>query len=196
MKVGLSMLAVVGAAGALLSAGPALACSMVPSLPGETSEARSVRLEVEAQAYERDRQKDLWRSADRVFTARVDRPAPPAAAAYDPRRDGPPEPPKPVKFDSTYWETTFALTPVAGLKGAVGSRSFEVVQSSSMTSCGFMHRFDDSAGSFNQQMLVEGEIIVVFITGPYPSQAGLLGTLKAEQAVDPALTAALAKAAR
>lgn len=180
--------------------GIATACLPAMSKPGETPEAARARWAAEADAYERNRQHDLWTKADRVFTARVSRGfelPPPPRRSYDPRRDGPPKPPEPVEvpvFDPSYWEVTWVIAPIAGLKGVAPTKSFEIVQSTSMTSCGHINRFNDGAGSFNQDDLDEGQIVVVFLKGPYPTQKGLLGTLTPDKVVDPALKAALAAA--
>jgi hypothetical protein len=64
----------------------------------------------------------------------------------------------------------------------------------SLTSCGPTFFFNDTGLDFSQSMLMENDVMVVFLTGPYPTQAGVLATLKPEQAVDPDLKAALALA--
>lgn len=184
-----------------MAAAPALACVPAPWIHGETEAARTARLVAEAEAYERDRQTALWAKADRVFTARVslpvDPPPPPPGQLYDPRRDGPPKPPKliPVPvFDANHWETRLVLEPVAALKAAAPARSFEIVETTSMTSCGYTVGFSDRTLSFSQAHLAEGDVVVVFLQGPYPTGDGVMGALKFGQVVAPEVKAALDKA--
>ena len=64
----------------------------------------------------------------------------------------------------------------------------------SRTSCGPAFFFNDTGLDFSQSMLMENDVVVVFLAGPYPTQAGVLATLKPEEIVDPDLKAALALA--
>ncbi len=83
----------------LLTAGTAFACVMEMPRPGESQAAREERWRSEAHAYALRTQRDLWTRADRVFIATVTEPEPPEAPPYDPRRDGPPRPPRLAKVD-------------------------------------------------------------------------------------------------
>jgi hypothetical protein len=192
--VGFALLGVLGAGGG------ATACVAALPMPGESQEAMDARLAAQMAAYELERQRGLWSSADRVFTARVSIPVipdPPPLRRYDPRRDGPPRPPKPVplpRLDFESGRTTWLIEPLADLKATRPPRPFEVVQWMSLTSCGPTFFFNDTGLDFSQSMLMENDVVVVFLKGPYPTQAGVLATLKPEQAVDPDLKAALALA--
>ncbi len=64
----------------------------------------------------------------------------------------------------------------------------------SLTSCGPTFFFNDTGMDFSQSMLMENDVVVVFLTGPYPTQAGVLAMLKRDEIVDPDLKAALALA--
>jgi hypothetical protein len=86
--------------------------------------------------------------------------------------------------------------PRAGLKGVAPLRAFEVIQSMSMTSCGPTYAFNEMAPAFWQSSLSDGEVVVVFLSGPYPTQAGVLATMRLDEVVDPTLRAALESAAR
>lgn len=167
--------------------------------PGETEQTWSARLEAEAANYERQRQRDLWRKADHVFTARVSFPAVPelAPARSSIRRgDGPPRPPRLVRLPAPDFSATrraWAFEPLAALKGVAPARGFEIQQTMSWTSCGPSFEFNDATPVFRQSALQEEQIVVVFLTGPYPTQGSILATLMLDEVTDPDLKAALAR---
>lgn len=91
-------------------------------------------------------------------------------------------------------EANLLVIPVAELKGVLPVRAFNVTQQGSWSSCGPVYEFNDGPLQFQQAPLSAGDTVIVFLTGPYPVQAGVLGTLRADQVVDPGIEAALAKA--
>jgi len=91
-------------------------------------------------------------------------------------------------------ETSLLVIPVVELKGVLPARAFKVTQRGSWTSCGPIYDFNDGPLQFQQAPLTAGDTAIVFLTGPYPIQTGVLGTLRADQVVDPDIEAALAKA--
>ncbi|ATQ43138.1 hypothetical protein [Caulobacter mirabilis] len=175
------------AAATFLSTGSAVACVMEAPLPGETAEAAQARWRSEAQASALRTQRDLWTQADRVFVATAAEPEPPEAPRYDPRRDGPPRPPRLVMVDVNGFERTMILTPSTALKGAPPLRAFEVIDSAAMTTCGYRFRFNSGG-------LSDKEPVVVFSTGAYPTRDRVLDALSFERIVDPEIRAALDRA--
>ncbi len=63
----------------------------------------------------------------------------------------------------------------------------------SWTSCGPSFEFNDATPVFRQSALQEEQIVVVFLTGPYPTQGSILATLMLDEVTDPDLKAALAR---
>jgi hypothetical protein len=153
-------------------------------------------LVAEQEARTRQYQQDLWSRADRVFTARIKPGAVPdeRAGGYRPSRGGPPKPPmamSPIPPLYGQVEAELLVEPVAGLKGTLPARAFSVVQEASWSSCGTVYQFNDGPLQFQQAAISAGETVIVFLSGPYPTQEGVLGTLRVDQVVDPDLRAAL-----
>ena len=179
--------------------GIATACMPPPRLPDESSDAFYARLRAQDEARALRFQQELWSRADRVFTARVELAAEPdvQSGGYRLRRGMLPKPPKviaPVPPMYGQRETNLLVTPVAELKGLLPARAFKVTQQASWSSCGPVYTFNDGPLQFQQAALPSGEAVIVFLTGPYPTQAGVLGTLRADQIVDPNIKAAMAAA--
>lgn len=191
-------------AGSMLAASPsteAYACVPAlpdPLLPGETPGAWQARQQARRDASIAQGQRELWARADRVFLARVSEPEPeplPAPRRYPPRRGGPPPliPPPPFirLIDPFSGKRTMVLTPFVALKGASPARAFEIVDSWSSTSCGPYWRFNAGGAPPG---LIDGELMVVFATGPYPTEDGILEVLAIDQVLDPGIKAAIAAA--
>ncbi len=179
----------------------AQACSLAPPdpfLPGDTQETWQARQKAKLDAAIIEWQRDLWTRADRVYLARVSEPEPeppPSLGRHKPRRGGPPPliPPPPVivAIDPFSGERPRVLTPSAALKGAAPARGLEVADSWGSTSCGPHWRFN-AGGS--PPGLVEGELMVVFATGAYPTQQGILDVLAIDRIIEPGIRAAIDRA--
>lgn len=179
--------------------GVATACMPPPRPSGESTDAYYARLRAEDEARALQFQQELWSKADRVFTARVEFAAEPHGQndAHRLRRGTLPKPPEVIApLPPMYGqdETSLLVTPVAELKGVLPARAFKMTQQASWSSCGPVYRFNDGPLQFQQTALPSGETVIVFLAGPYPTQAGVLGTLRADQIIDPDIKAALVAA--
>ena len=96
--------------------------------------------------------------------------------------------------DFSATRSAWAFEPLAALKGVAPARGFEIQQTMSWTSCGPTLEFNDATPVFRQSALQDEQIVVVFLTGPYPTQGSILATLRLDEVTDPDLKAALALA--
>lgn len=186
-----SMLGLIGLA--VLGA-PTVGSACMPALPGatpETPEGLAARL----LGYEVERQQALWRQADHIFLARVQDPldlleeerlSPPPPRRT--RSEVPPVPAPTLVAAHMLGEgkTVVVLEPAAALKGSVPARRFRLRDVEGWTSCGPLRQFDVFYGWDHPDGLY-----VVFLSGVYPTQDGILEALSVENVVDPQLKAAL-----
>ena len=187
----------------------ARACTLKPVQPGETAESRAAQEAADALRREegvRTSQDALWDRADHVFIAKVLDPYSEQRDEWYARQDralarkaararalGHPLPlvalvPFQIPFsDLGAGRTAVRLEPITALKGALPGRTFEILDQEGWSSCGPLPQFD----AFQAQM---GDMVVVFVVGPCPSQDTVQDVIKPANIEAPRLAAELARA--
>lgn len=162
--------------------GAAQACSIALLPPGYKPPTPE-QLVAQQLAYDRQSQHDLWLKADHVFTVRI---VDPDDVREPPRLRGPIPPPRAVRFHLLgEGKTLITLEAVAALKGALPTRRFDLRDAEGWTSCGPPRQFDVFT------LGRDDALFVVFMSGAYPTQGGILEAMAVERVADPDLRAAL-----